>query len=198
MRNIASLLWNVYRFFHVFYKEVFSRKGFVMSEIKECDLPGIGKKFTLELDSGDKLVVVIQFSGEREVFKFMKGSDEPSSVTTLTDEEARQIGAILSGTYFQPVLEDEQKLMMKNVTMEWIKITDDSTLANKKIEELAILKMTGASITTIIRGETVIPNPRAGEIIKPQDTIIIIGNNDQINKFISTFEIKQRIENDRQ
>lgn len=169
-----------------------------MSEIKECDLPGIGKKFTLELDSGDKLVVVIHFSGEREVFKFMKGSDEPGSVTTLTDEEARQIGSILSGTYFQPVLEDEQKLMMKNVTMEWIKITDDSTLANKKIEELNIRKMTGASITTIIRGETVIPNPRAGEIIKPHDTIIIIGNNDQINKFISTFEIKQRIENDRQ
>jgi len=167
-----------------------------MSEIKECDLPGIGKKFTLELDSGDKLVVVIQFSGEREVFKFMKGSDEPSSVTTLTDEEARQIGSILSGTYFQPVLEDEQKLMMKNVTMEWIKITDDSTLANKKIEELDIRKMTGASITTIIRGETVIPNPRSGEIIKPQDTIIIIGNNEQINKFISTFEIKHRIEND--
>ncbi len=167
-----------------------------MSEIKECDLPGIGKKFTLELDSGDKLVVVIQFSGEREVFKFMKGSDEPSSVTTLTDEEARQIGAILSGTYFQPVLEDEQKLMMKNVTMEWIKITDDSTLANKKIEELDIRKMTGASITTIIRGETVIPNPRSGEIIKPQDIIIIIGNNEQINKFISTFEIKHRIEND--
>ena len=88
-----------------------------MSEIRECDLPGIGKKFTLELDSGDKLVVVIQFSGEREVFKFMKGSDEPSSVTTLTDEEARQIGSVLSGTYFQPVLEDEQKLMMKNVPM---------------------------------------------------------------------------------
>lgn len=169
-----------------------------MSEIKECDLPGIGKKFTLELDSGDKLVVVIHFSGEREVFKFMKGSDEPSSVTTLTDEEARQIGAILSGTYFQPILGDEQKLMMKNVTMEWIKITDDSRLANKKIEELEIRKMTGASITTIIRGETVIPNPRSGEIIKPQDTIIIIGNNEQINKFISTFEIKQRIENDRQ
>jgi len=167
-----------------------------MSEIKECDLPGIGKKFTLELESGDKLVVVIQFSGEREVFKFMKGSDEPSSVTTLTDEEARQIGSILSGTYFQPVLEDEQKLMMKNVTMEWIKITDDSTLANKKIEELDIRKKTGASITTIIRGETVIPNPRSGEIIKPQDTIIIIGNNEQINKFISTFEIKHRIEND--
>ena len=102
-----------------------------MSEIKECDLPGIGKKFTLELDSGDKLVVVVHLSGEREVFKFMKNNDEPSSVTTLTDEEARQIGAILAGTYFQPVLEDEQKLMMKNVTMEWIKITDDSTLTKR-------------------------------------------------------------------
>ncbi len=165
-----------------------------MSAIKECDLPGIGKKFTLELDSGDKLVVVIHFSGEREVFKFTKDNDEPSSVTTLTDEEAHQIGAILSGTYFQPVMEDEQKLMMKNVTMEWIKITDDSSLANKKLEELNIRKITGVSITTIIRGETVIPNPRSSEVLQPQDTVIIIGNNEQIKNFISAFEIKQRLE----
>lgn len=164
-----------------------------MSEIKECDLPGIGKKFTLELDSGDKLVVVIHFSGEREVFKFTKDNDEPTSVTTLTDEEARQIGAILSGTYFQPVIEDEPKLMMKNVTMEWIKIVPDSILANKKIEELDIRKTTGVSITTIIRGETVIPNPCSDEIIKPHDTLIIIGNNEQIKNFISTFEIKQHL-----
>ena len=169
-----------------------------MSEIKECDLPGIGKKFTLELDSGDKLVVVIHSSGEREVFKFTKDNDEPTSVTTLTDEEARQIGAILSGTYFQPVIEEEQKLAMKNATMEWIKIVSDSVLANKKIEELDIRKKTGVTITTIIRGETVIPNPSSSEIIKPQDTIIIIGNNEQVKKFISTFEIKYRLENDRQ
>src|SRR5574340_303374 len=156
-----------------------------MSEIKESDLPSIGKKFTLELDSGDKLVVVIHFSGEREVFKFAKGSDEPTSVTKLTDEEAHQIGAIIAGTYFKPVIEEEQKLAMKNVTMEWIKIEPDSTLADKKIEELDIRKMTGVSITTIIRGEIVIPNPSPSEIIKPQDTIIIIGNNEQIKKFIS-------------
>ena len=165
-----------------------------MSEIKECDLPGIGKKFTLELDSGDKLVVVIHSSGEREVFKFTEDSDEPTSVTRLNDEEAHQIGAILTGSYFQPVIEEEQKLTMKNVTMEWIKVATDSTLVNKKIEELDIRKMTGVSITTIIRGETVIPNPRSGEVIQPHDTLIIIGNNDQIKNFLTTFEIKHRLE----
>ncbi|HHT9106338.1 MAG TPA: cation:proton antiporter regulatory subunit [Candidatus Wujingus californicus] len=165
-----------------------------MSEIKESDLPGIGKKFTLELDSGDKLVVVIHSSGEREVFKFIHDNDEPTSVTKLNDEEARQIGAILAGTYFQPVIEDEQKLAMKNITMEWIKIVPDSMLANKKIEELNIRKLTGVSITTIIRGEHVIPNPSSHEIIKPQDTIIIVGSNERIKKFIAKFEIKQRLE----
>ncbi|TVL99263.1 MAG: potassium transporter TrkA [Candidatus Brocadia sp. WS118] len=169
-----------------------------MSEIKESELPGIGKKFTLELDSGDTLVVVIHSSGEREVFKFTQDNDEPTSVTTLADEEARQIGAILSGTYFQPVVEEDQKLTMKNATMEWIKIVPDSMLANKKIEALDIRKKTGVSITTIIRGETVIPNPLSSEIIQPQDTLIIIGNNEQVKNFISTFEIKHRIENDRQ
>ncbi|KKO20323.1 MAG: potassium transporter TrkA [Candidatus Brocadia sp.] len=168
-----------------------------MSEIKESELPGIGKKFTLELDSGDKLVVVIHSSGEREVFKFTRDNDEPASVTTLADEEARQIGAILSGTYFQPVVEEEQKLAMKNATMEWIKIMPDSMLVNKKIEDLDIRRRTGVSITTIIRGETVMPNPNPGESIKPQDTLIVVGNNEQVKKFISTFEIKHRLENDR-
>lgn len=169
-----------------------------MSEIKESELPGIGKKFTLELDSGDKLVVVIHSSGEREVFKFTRDNDEPTSVTTLADEEARQIGAILSGTYFQPVVEEGQKLAMKNATMEWIKIMPDSILANKRIEALDIRKKMGVSITTIIRGETVIPNPRSSEIIQPQDTIIIIGNHEQVKNFLSTFEIKHHLENDRQ
>lgn len=169
-----------------------------MSEIKESDLPGIGKKFTLELDSGVKLVVVIHSTGEREVFKFTQDNDEPTSVTTLADEEARQLGAILSGTFFQPVVEEEHKLAMKNAKMEWIKIAPDSILANKKIDALDIRKKTGVSITTIIRGETVIPNPPSSEIITPQDTLIIIGNNEQVNNFISTFEIKHRLKNDRQ
>ena len=70
---------------------------------------GYREKFTLELKSGDKLVVVIHFSGEREVFKFMKGNDEPSSVTTLTDERSASNWRY-SGwhRYFQPVLGDEQ------------------------------------------------------------------------------------------
>ncbi|MCF6157262.1 MAG: potassium transporter TrkA [wastewater metagenome] len=166
-----------------------------MSEVKESDLPSIGKKFTLQLDSGEKLVVVIHFSGEREVFIFAKGSEEPTLVTRFTDEEARQIGAILSGTYFQPVIEKEQKLMMKNVIMDWVKIEPDSVLADKKIEELSIRKITGVSITAIIRGETIIPNPQPGEVILPQDTIIIIGNNKQIKDFITTFKIEDYLEN---
>lgn len=142
------------------------------------------------------MVVVIHSSGEREVFKFVKNDDEPTSVTTLTDKESRQIGAILSGTYFKPVIEEEQKLAMKNVTMEWIKIEFNSMLANKTIEELDIRKKTGVTITTIIRGETVIPNPPSTEIIRPQDTVIIVGSNEQVENFISTYEIKHMIKND--
>lgn len=81
--------------------------------------------------------------------------------------------------------------------MEWIKIMPDSMLVNKKIEDLDIRRRTGVSITTIIRGETVMPNPNPGESIKPQDTLIVVGNNEQVKKFISTFEIKHRLENDR-
>lgn len=81
----------------------FNERGCLCRKSKKASCQESGKIYP-RIDSGDKLVVVIHSSGEREVFKFIKDNDEPASVTTLADEEARQIGAILSEHTFSRLL----------------------------------------------------------------------------------------------
>ncbi|MDZ5813165.1 potassium transporter TrkA, partial [Halorubrum sp. AD140] len=37
--------------------------------ITESDLPGVGKKFEIELGGGEAMIVVIHNTGKREVFR---------------------------------------------------------------------------------------------------------------------------------
>lgn len=70
--------------------------------VDESVLPGVGRKFTITTQSGDCLVVVIHHSGRREVQTYEgPEADEPLYALDLTDQEARQLGAILGGVLFQ-------------------------------------------------------------------------------------------------
>jgi len=82
-------------------------------KVEEVVLPGVGRKFIMELQSGDRLVVVIHYSGKRELQYYRKGEeDEPTAALDLTEEEARELGAILAGVLFHPeaVGETQSKL----------------------------------------------------------------------------------------
>ncbi|MFQ5863029.1 MAG: cation:proton antiporter regulatory subunit [Candidatus Brocadiales bacterium] len=159
-----------------------------MVEVKETELPAIGKKFTIETESDETVVIVVRLNGDREVYRFTEDKEIPISETTFTEEEARTIGSILAGAYFQPVQETAVKLLMKEMAMEWVKVEAGSILKNKTIGELAIRKRTGASIISILRGGKVIPNPLPKETMYEGDTIIAVGNKEQIKAFLSLVE----------
>ncbi|HHT9131014.1 MAG TPA: cation:proton antiporter regulatory subunit [Candidatus Tripitaka californicus] len=156
-----------------------------MLEVKEADLPAIGKKFTIETAAEETIVVIIRLTGEREVYRFLKGKEEPESVTTLTEEEARTIGNILAGAYFEPVHEKAVELVMKQLSMEWIKVEEDSPLANKTIGEVGIRKKTGVSVISILRDAKYIPNPLPSEAMHVGDTLVVLGSSEQMKKFLS-------------
>lgn len=156
-------------------------------EIKETDLPGIGKKFTVTTRSGITYSIIVHHSGKREIYRFEKDLDVPASVTELTDEEARQVGAILSGSYFQPTAVDRMELVMREMIIEWVTVEPPSPLSNNTIQQLAIRKRTGASIIAVLRGETVIPSPAPDQELKAEDTLMIVGNREQVNRFKQTF-----------
>lgn len=159
-----------------------------MVEVKETDLPAIGKKFTIEAESGETVVVVVRLNGERELYRFTEDKEIPVSETTFTEDEARTVGSILAGSYFQPVQEPTTELLMKDMTMEWVKVEPGSILEDKTIGELAVRRKTGVSIISILRKGKVIPNPLAKHIMHRGDTIIVVGRNEKIKAFLSMVE----------
>ncbi|MFQ5957585.1 MAG: cation:proton antiporter regulatory subunit [Candidatus Brocadiales bacterium] len=159
-----------------------------MVEVKETELPAIGKKFTIETESGETVVIVVRLNGEREVYRFTEDKEIPISETTFTEEEARTIGSIMAGSYFQPVQETAVQLLMKEMAMEWVKVESGSILENKTIGELGLRKKTGVSIISILRKGKVIPSPLPMERMYEGDTIIAVGSNEQMKAFLALVE----------
>jgi len=64
--------------------------------ITESDLPGVGKKFEIDLDDGE-MVVVIHNTGKREVFRRPTPDADSEKVFEFSDDLARTIGSIIEG-----------------------------------------------------------------------------------------------------
>jgi TrkA domain protein len=155
--------------------------------VKEVELPGVGRKYTVETKGAGQLAIVLHRGGKREIYKFEPGGTEPSDVIDLTTEEAQQVGAILSQTYFQVAPDTSTELVMQELTIEWLTVPAGHELTGKSIRDLAIRARTGATIVAVLRKGGTIVNPDPGELLRGADTLMVIGNAQQVEKFKETF-----------
>jgi TrkA domain protein len=152
-------------------------------EIKSVDLPSIGKKYTVKMPKGQHLVIIIHHSGTREIYMMDDlDDDEPLFTMEMNDEMARKIGSILMGADYQPVVDERVDIICKNIMVEWIPVTNRSSLDNQTIKEARIRTLTGTTIIGIQRGTTVIGSPDITEVLKAGDILMSIGKKDQIKK----------------
>lgn len=143
--------------------------------VYESDLPGVGKKFEIELDEAERLVIVIHNTGKREVF-LRVGEDDSEKLFDLSDRLARQVGSILEGAYFQPVTSDTTETMLgDDSVLEWVKVASGSDIVGKTLEELDFRNKTGASVVSIQRDDETESNPGPETVIQADDTLIILG-----------------------
>lgn len=152
-------------------------------EVHETDLPGIGRKFSLETAEGAEVVVVIHATGKREVFRFAPAEDEPETVLELSDDEAHKVGAILAGSYFEPVREEAVLQIMQGLHLRWVRVERGSRMIGRSLRDLEVRRRTGASVIAIARESSHIPNPSPDETFAAGDTIIAIGREDQLRGF---------------
>ena len=157
--------------------------------VKEGELPGIGKKYSIRTESGDTIVVVIHYTGKREIYYFEDDSEEPTAVIELTDEEARTLGTILVGALFQPT-SDEEKIgfLMKHLAFEWVKVPEGSFLVGKTIKELEIRKKFGVIIVAVVREENVVVSPSPLFRIEAGDTLVVVGTLENVKRFVKEVE----------
>ena len=64
------------------------------------DLPGIGKRYDIDLGRSDHQVsVVVRNDGMRDLYVFDRPRSDPT-VIELSEEQARKVAAVLSATFF--------------------------------------------------------------------------------------------------
>jgi TrkA domain protein len=153
-----------------------------MMDVREHDLPGVGKKFALRTDEGDRMTVIIHNTGARELYHFKPGEDYPFFAVRLSDPEARKLGAILGGAYFQPPMAESMDMILEQLSVEWFRVDSGSALAGKTLAQMEIRKRTGASVIAILRNGGALPNPQPDERIEPGDTLLVVGDREQVGR----------------
>ena len=154
-----------------------------MSEITETELPGIGKRFSMDLRKGGTLTVVIRLDGERDVY-YRETEDAEPSVYSLTELEARMASSILVGTYYKVrPLEMLEEAMEAKAGLHSVHVPRSTDAAGRRIGELDIRKRTESSIVAVIRDDgTSIPNPDPETTIEKDDVLVVIGTVEAVDR----------------
>ena len=151
-----------------------------MSIVRESDLIGIGKKYQIETDAGDNMVVVIHDDGRRELYRRDDEDNETHCVMTLSDEESRQVAGILGGLSYKPKALETIEVALDDLRIEWYKVEASNDGVNKSIGELEVRQQTGASIIAAILGDHTTINPGPDYVVQPGVTLVIAGKQKNI------------------
>ncbi|HET7584553.1 MAG TPA: cation:proton antiporter regulatory subunit [Gemmatimonadaceae bacterium] len=154
-------------------------------DVREHDLPGVGKKYAVRTRDGTRMTVIIHNTGHRELYHFRQGEDFPFYAVRLDDDDARQLGAILGGAYFQPPVAESMDMILDQLSIEWFRVDASSPLAGHTIGEADIRQRTGASIIAILHQGKAHPNPQPTDTVAAGDTLVVVGDRDQVTRFAS-------------
>ncbi|MGH9246744.1 MAG: cation:proton antiporter regulatory subunit [Acidimicrobiales bacterium] len=149
----------------------------------EQALPGIGQGYALRAAEGGEISVVIHHSGRRDLYVLDIGADEPRAVVTLTDAQARTLGAILSGAYFTPAVVEEIEAVVGSLLIDWVTLGPQSPATGRTIAELEIRRRTGMTIAAILREHVPLIAPAATETLLAGDRLVIIGRREDLARF---------------
>lgn len=143
--------------------------------VYESEIPGIGRKFELPLEDGGRAVVIFHHDGRREVFHRPDPDADSRKLLDLTDREARRLGALLEGAYFQTVDVATLEVPVGDAIMEWSEVGEADQLAGQTLGDSNLRKETGVSVIAVQRGEETIPNPDSDFRFEVGDVLVTLG-----------------------
>ncbi len=152
---------------------------------RETELPGVGTKHSIDLVSGDELVVIEHRAGHWELARLdPEGNATP--LIQLQAREAAEVGRILSRGEIRQ--EDPRKrLLLEEFGLEWLKVEEESALIGATLQSSEIRARSGASVIAVLRPEGSILSPPPSLRIEAGDTLVVMGHRDQVEQFLSIF-----------
>jgi TrkA domain protein len=147
--------------------------------VYESEVPGVGRKFELELTGEKSAVVVVHHDGRCELFRRDGPDADGEKILDLKGEQANRLGSILEGAYFESVDVDSLSVPLGDAIIEWVEVVEDSPVAGKTLGESRIRTETGTSIIAIQRGEETISNPPPETELEPGDLLVAVGTREE-------------------
>lgn len=150
--------------------------------IRESDLPGVGKKFEIDLDD-EEMIVVIHNTGKREVFRRDDPDADSERVFAFDDDLARTVGSIIEGAYFQPVEPDSRETTLPGgILIEWYELPPGTPIVGETPTSAGVRTRTGFTVLAVQRDGAVIDSPDA-ETLREGDTVIGVGTRENCAAF---------------
>lgn len=152
---------------------------------RETDLPGVGTKHALDLATGEELVIVDHRSGNWELALVTEDGDT-TTLLRLGARDAAELGRILSRG--EVTHEEERKQMLfDEFAIEWVKLDESSPLVGKALIDSGIRARTGANVVAVLRTEGSTASPTPDTVFQADDTLVIMGQREQVDSFLKTF-----------
>ena len=153
-------------------------------DLQTTRLPGIGTKFTLRLDGGGRLAVIVHNDGRREIYWFKHtGDDEPRAVIGLDDDEARQLGAVIGGAYERPKIVEDLEMALGELLIEWVPVPETSPCIGRTLAECGFRARTGITVIAILREPESVSGARPDDVVQRGDTLVTVGKGGQYRAF---------------
>jgi TrkA domain protein len=147
--------------------------------VYETEVPGVGKKFELEIDGGERLVVLIHHDGKREVYRRPDPDADSEKLFSVAGKQARQLGSIIEGAFFQPVATDEVQVPLGDAFIEWLDLDPGSELAGQTLAEADLRREIGVSVLAVQRDTETYPNPGPDFELVAGDVLVTLGTSDE-------------------
>ena len=147
--------------------------------VYETDLPGVGRKFDLELSDGTFASVVIHHDGRCELYRRQDREASGEKLLDLTGTEANRLGSVLEGAYFESVTVEALTVPLGDAIIEWIEIPENSPFAGHTLRESDLEPRTGTTIIAIQRGSETVSNPSADFELAAGNVLVAIGTREE-------------------
>jgi TrkA domain protein len=152
--------------------------------VRCIELPGIGTKYELETEKGDRVAIIFLGSRKFQLYVLEKGKASPSAAE-LTAAEARRLGSLLSGAIIEA---EKEAVEIAFSTLSDLRIRVHTyvikrNLAGRSIAELQVRTKTGATVVAVSRAGKNIINPLPSFTFDDGDIVVAIGDTDQLEEF---------------
>ena len=149
-------------------------------DIEETQLPGVGLRHDLSVGGGQRVGVVSQVNGDRELVLYDRHDpDACRAVLHLAADEAVMLAELLGSARINERMV-RLRDQVEGIATEGIVLPPQSPYVGRTLGDAQIRSRTGSSVVAVVRHGEVMPSPTPSFRFMAGDKVIAVGTDDGV------------------